>query len=117
MAKIEGLERSQKRLARIPQRMRIEVRVVLDKSADELVAMQKRLVAVDEGDLRVSIRKRDGRHDLSVEVFTDDFKARWIEFGTVSQPSQPYFFGPYRASKKRIKSRTTRAMRKAVKGK
>lgn len=94
--------------------MRAEVKASLNQSADELVAFQKRLVPVDDGDLRDSIQKRDGKHELSVEVFTEDFKARWQEFGTVKMRAQPFFYPPYRASKRRIKSRTSRAVRKAV---
>lgn len=119
MAKVEGLARLKRRFAKLPQRMKTEVRLSLEKSADELVEFQKRLAPDDPRtaapDLKSSIRKRDGRHELSVEVFTDDFKAAWLEFGTVNMSARPYFFPAYRASKKRIKSRTSRAVKKAVK--
>lgn len=94
--------------------MRAEVRPAIDQSADELIAFQKRLAPKDEGALEESIRKRDGAHELSVEVFTDDFKARWQEFGTVNMSAQPFFFPPYRSLRRRIKSRISRAVRKAV---
>lgn len=116
--RIEGLDRLKKRFARLPARMRAEVRASLEKSADELVAMQKRLAPVDDGDLRDSIRKEDGRHELSIEVKAGDrkvFYAAMVEFGTVNAPAQPFFFGPYRALRKRMRSRTSRAVRKAVK--
>lgn len=118
MAKVEGLERLKRRFAKLPAKMRTEVKASLEKSADELVAMQKRLVPVDEGDLRDSIEKREGQHELSVEVTGGDdkaFYARFVEFGTASQPAQPYFFPAYRSLRKRIKNRTRRAVRKAVK--
>lgn len=118
MVKIEGLAHLKKRLASLPQKIRTEVKASLETSADELVAFQRRLVPVDRGDLRDSILKRDGRHELSVEVVAGNnkaFYAAMVEFGTVNAPAQPYFFPPYRALKKRIKSRTSRAVKKAVK--
>lgn len=115
MAKVEGLERLKQRFAKLPQKMRTEVRAAIDQSADELVAFQKRLVPVETGELRDSIQKRDGRHELSVEVFSDNFKARWQEFGTVKMAASPFFYPPYRALRRRIKGRISRAVRKAVK--
>lgn len=128
-SRVEGLERLKARFAKIPPAMRDEVRIAIEKGADELVEMQKRLAPVESGELRDSIRKRDGGHGLSVEVFTDDFKARWVEFGTSAHvaggefsgaqipsiPARPFFFPAYRALRKRIKSRITRAVSKAVK--
>ena len=117
MAKVEGLERLKRRLAKLPKKMKAEVKVALEKSADELVAMQRRLVPVDQGDLRDSIQKRDGNHELSVEVVAGSdkaFYATFVEFGTRERPAQPFFFPPYRALRKRIKSRTSRAVGKAV---
>jgi HK97 gp10 family phage protein len=119
MAKVEGLEKLKARFAAIPKEMKVQVRAAIEKSADELVAFQKRLAPDDPRtpapDLKSSIRKRDGRHELSVEVFTDDFKARWLEFGTVKMSARPFFFGPYRTLRRRIKSRISRAVKKAVK--
>lgn len=118
MAKVEGLEHLKKRLARLPQGIRARVRAALDKSADELVGIQQRLVPVDQGDLRDSLQKREGRHDLSVDVVAGNkkaFYAPFVEFGTAKAPAEPFFFPPYRAMRKRIKSRTSRAVRAAVK--
>lgn len=117
MARLEGLERLKRRLARLPARMRTEVKAALETSADELVEFQKRLVPVESGALRDSIVKRDGRHELSVEVSAgnnDAFYAPFVEFGTVDTPASPFFFPPYRALRRRIRGRTSRAVRKAV---
>ncbi len=77
-----------------------------------------------------------GDPDLTVHVHAGDAKAwyaRIVEFGTRNQrvvdnyfghrgvkvsvgalPANPFFYGPYRVLKKRIKSRVSRATRKAV---
>jgi HK97 gp10 family phage protein len=118
VTKVEGLERLKKRFARLPAKMKAEVKVAIETGADELVAMQKRLVPVDQGDLQDSIRKEPGRHEMSVSVKAGSnraFYARFQEFGTVDHPPQPFFFPPYRALRRRIRSRIGRAVSKAVK--
>lgn len=129
-SRVEGLARLKARWGKIPARLKTEVRPALEKSADELVGFQKRLVAVggvdDEhaGRLRDSIHKEDGRHELSVAVIAggaatkvDGYNYAFAnEFGTQKVAAQPFFFPPYRSSKKRFAGRITRAMKKAIKG-
>ena len=125
MAKVEGLERLKRRLARLPAKMKAQVKPAIHQGADELVAMQKRLAPVGKGDpkngirLRDSIHKEDGPHELAVVVIADDpvgkfNNARLQEFGTTDTPAQPYFYPPYRALRRRIRGRITRAVGKAV---
>lgn len=120
MARVQGADRIARRFARLPSQMRARVRPALHQGADELVAWQKRLAPDDPTtpppDLRSSIRKKMGEHDLAVVVFTDDFKARWLEFGTVKMAARPFFFPPYRALRRRIRGRISRAVKKAVHG-
>lgn len=116
--KIEGLDKLKAKLARIPVETKREIKAALEKSADELVAMQGRLVPVDTGDLSDSIQSKPGRHDLAVEVSAgggDAFYGHFVEFGTVNTPAQPFFFPAYRALRRRIRGRITRATKKAAK--
>lgn len=70
--------------------------------------------------------------DLTITIYagnSEAFYARWIEFGTSAHaaggkfkgaqipsiPAQPFFYVSFRASRKRIKSRLTRAINKAAK--
>lgn len=72
-----------------------------------------------------------GAGNMFITVYAGDDRAyysRWIEFGTSPRlnggkfagtqhpgtPARPFFFPAYRALKKRIKSRTSRAIRKAA---
>lgn len=109
------LVRLTKRLNAIPKAVRDAVQPALDVSADELVARMQHLAPVDEGDLRRSIRKEPGDHELSRKVMTDDYKASWVEHGTVKQAANPFFWPAFRLSRKRIANRLKRAIRKAVK--
>lgn len=115
--RVEGIDRLTRRFSRLPAKMKAEVKLALEQSADELVGFQKRLAPVDDGDLRDSIRKRPGQHELAVEVAAGDKKTFYVgmvEFGTINAPAQPFFFPAYRSLRKRIKGRTSRAVKKAV---
>lgn len=104
----------------------------MEKSADEIVDMMKRLVPVDKGDLRDSIGwtwgdPPDGAtvvasavssDGIAITIFAgggDAFHARFVEFGTRNMPAQPFFYVSWRANRKRVLARTKRALRKAVK--
>lgn len=134
MAKVEGLERLKRRLEALPKAAKTEVRAVLEKTADEHVALAKRIAPKgDKHALEQSIHKRAGRHDLSVETAaggkattkpTTPKAAREKseydyalaqEFGTQDMPANPFFFSSWRTMRKKVRGRATRAMRKAVK--
>ncbi|MBY3333748.1 HK97 gp10 family phage protein [Rhizobium laguerreae] len=70
--------------------------------------------------------------DLTITVYAGDsesYQARWIEFGTSAHTAggkfagatipaiaaSPFFFVSYRANRKKVKSRITRAINKAAK--
>lgn len=129
---VQGVAELNRKLAAIPAKVEAKTRLAMEKGAEELVAMMKRLVPVDQGDLRDSIQWKWGEapkgafkiadstpdsRGLKISVFATDFKARWIEFGTLKMRAQPFFFPSYRALRKRIKSRITREMKKAIQGK
>lgn len=131
-ARIEGLARLRRKLTRLPRETDLEIRAAMMKGADEIVALMKSRVAVDEGELRDSIGwtwgaapkgaiKTDsvGSGRLAITIYAgsqDVFWARWVEFGTSrGAPAQPYFYNSYHALKKRAKARIARAVRKATK--
>lgn len=70
--------------------------------------------------------------DLTITIYAGNsqaFWARWVEFGTASHtaggkfegatipaiPASPFFYVSYRANRKKVKSRITRAINKAAK--
>jgi HK97 gp10 family phage protein len=127
---VKGVRELNKAVAAMPKRVENAARKAMEKGADELVAMMKRLVPVDSGDLRNSIAWKWGEppkgaivlaesapteRGLKITVYATDFKARWIEFGTVKMGAQPFFFPSYRSLRKRIRSRIQREMKKAIK--
>lgn len=117
-SRVEGMDALKRRLAAFTAETKAEVRKALDASADEMVATARALAPVDEGDLRASIRKADGDHELEVSVLAGDeraFYARFVEFGRAGQPARPFFWPAYRALQKRIRSRISRATNAAAK--
>lgn len=119
MAEIKGLTNLQKKLKAMPREVKRGIRDAQKKGADEVTALQKQLVPVQTGGLRDSIRNYDASDDTGIRrrmVAGNDeaYHAAFVEFGTVNAPAHPYFFAAYRALKKRIKSRQTRAINKAL---
>lgn len=141
---VVGLNKLQADLEkRIPARIREANIRALEKGANELVAMIKRLVPKDElklmnsvgwtwGDApegSITIASVGGRQfgTLRITVFMGDattivYNSRGIafqnallqEFGTKNMPANPSFYPSYRALRKRIRSRVRRESRKAI---
>ncbi|MBD9569037.1 HK97-gp10 family putative phage morphogenesis protein [Ensifer sp. ENS08] len=125
----KGVKELEKKLLAMPKRVEIAARKAMEKGADELVQMMRRLVPVDQGDLRESIAWTWGEapkesvvlaesepdaRGLKITVYATDYKARWIEFGTIKMRAQPFFFPSYRTLRKRIQSRIKREVKKAI---
>lgn len=122
-ARFSNVGRANRRLKAIPFEVKRAVQAAIDQNGAELVAAMKRAAPEDEGDLIASIhyRKRDfvSQQDQlgGVVVAGDDevFYARMVEFGTPLQVAQPFFHPIYRAYRRRMKNRRSRAARKAIK--
>ncbi|WP_242224032.1 HK97-gp10 family putative phage morphogenesis protein [Shinella zoogloeoides] len=130
---VEGVAAFKKKLTvTIPARVEAAARAAMEKSAEELVAMMKRLAPVDTGDLQMSISWTWGKapegatviaessedsRGLKITVYAGSkaaYYVRWQEFGTSQMRAHPFFFPSWRALRKRIKSRITREMKKAI---
>ena len=97
---VQGIADLNNKVAAIPARVEARARAAMEKGADELVAMMKRLVPVDDGDLRDSIgwtwgdapagakviaQSDVGERGLKITIYAGSEKAyyaAWVEFGT-----------------------------------
>ncbi|MBB2818997.1 UNVERIFIED_ORG: HK97 gp10 family phage protein [Rhizobium esperanzae] len=97
---VQGIGDLNKKVALIPKRIELAARGAMEKGADELVAMMKRLVPKDSGDLRDSIgwtwgnapkgskviaQSDPNERGLRITVYAGSEKAyyaAWVEFGT-----------------------------------
>lgn len=103
MAKIKNRTRLIAKLNKLPAAIKAEIRKPMEKGADQIVAMQRSMVPVADGDLLDSInwvygeapkgaitigRKTDSTgpiNDLKITIFAGNevaYYARWVEFGT-----------------------------------
>lgn len=131
MARILNLAKINARLGSLPKKARIEARAALEKNANELAATQRALAPQGAtGNLRRSIRVVPGDHELHVRVVAGgeltttevrggsgvpfDYSLA-VEFGTVDTGADPFFYSPYRLSRKRMTRRAKRALSKAAK--
>lgn len=162
-AKFEGRESLLRKMKAMPPAVRSAIKQALAQGADEITAMQKRLVRRVSGELHDSITQTwgggrvryssvgtrtesAGDPDLTVRLSAGNAKVRYahlVEFGTGphnvtrgarkkysgmvhaltrkgkarqhpgSKP-QPFFFPPYRALRRRVRSRISRATSRAV---
>lgn len=142
MSRIENRERLLRKMAALPAVARKVMAEAVQTSADELVALQRRLCPTKTGALRDSITVRKGSFSLAssgilaagggarsgLTVRGDDdltatitagsktaYYARFVEFGTLKTLPQPFFYPPYRLMKRRLKGRISRSARKAAK--
>lgn len=125
----------------IPKHVRDANRDAMEKGATETVAMMKRLVPVETGELRDSIGWTWGDapagslvvgtvggskySTMRIVIYAGNEKtrvgsrnqfqlARIMEFGTQFMPAQPYFFPSWRTMKKRTRDRIKRATKQAI---
>lgn len=142
MTKIQGLDRLNRKLAKLPAVAKQMIRQAMEAKANEIVAMMKNLVPVDDGTLRDSIGwtwgkapkgsltlasvKATGDSDMTLTIYAGNkeaFYARWVEFGTARHENGGLFAGSihpgttaqpfFFVSWRANKRRTVRAIRKA----
>lgn len=131
---VQGLDRLKARFDAIPQAVREAAKTELERSAQEIVDAMKRFAPSETGALRNSIGWTWGDApagsmtvgtvggaeygSLRITIYAgggDAFYARFQEFGTVKMTAHPFFFPAWRAKKRKVKSRLSRAISKAIK--
>lgn len=126
----------EKKLKRLPDAVKAQIRKAMEAGADEIVALAKSLVPVDSGALKDSIGWTWGRApkgamtlakvasnqlgaELTLTIYAGNSDAGWyarfVEFGTRNAAAQPFFFVSYRALRRRVRSRITRSITKSAK--
>lgn len=134
MQRFSNRDRLNRRLAALPKTVRRAMEVQNAKNAADLVATMKGLAAVskDSGTLQSTITHRDDsdRGGISQRIsaggsattrpvrkgakaFYDYANA--VEYGTSDTQATPFFWPAWRLMRRRLRSRMTRATKKAVK--
>src|SRR5262245_10926966 len=124
-----SVEEFKRQLAEIAPSIQAEALTEVDKQANRLVDLMRTAVPVKSGKLRQSIRVEPGPNKVSrrvvaggklttVEVRSGsgvayDY-ARAVEFGTVNERAQSFFWPSYRLMKRSIKSALSRASKRGI---
>ena len=127
------------RLAKIPDIAREAAAAAMEEGAQEIVDAMKAAAPVQSGDLRDSIgwtwgevpagsfmidEIRSGRNrgeqyaTLRIKIYAgnrDAFYARFQEFGTRSQPAQPFFYVTWSKERAKFRRKIRAAIRKRIK--
>lgn len=137
---VEGLAKFEARWKRIPKKAVENVRLAMEKSATEIVEEMRARAPRDSGALADSIGWTWGEapagsftigtvggrefSSLRITIFAgtrnkglgdqDAFYARFQEFGTINMFANPFFFPVWRARRKRVRQRVSRAISKAI---
>lgn len=133
MAKVHGVKDMQAKWSAVPRSVEINVRAVLEEIADELVQQMFSQAPQDTGDLAGAIgwtwgdvptgsvavgnvaMSEDANPKITVYAGdADTFYARFVEFGTQKMPAQPFFFPVWRANRRRVRSKITKSLKKAI---
>jgi hypothetical protein len=125
------VQRLMRKIAAIPPAVVQVAKPGVERAGDRLVKRIKSIAPVSEleanpGELRDSVRREAGDHDLAVVVIEDarDEKGRFIpkhvEHGHKAPdgshvPAVPHFWPSYRVERKAMRSQVGRAMTKAAK--
>ena len=137
---VEGLSNLQRRFHALPAAVQKAVRETMERNADEIVDMMKRLAPVESGALRDSIGWTWGAapkgsmslgtvgaspaSPIAITIYAgtrdkalggrDAFYARFQEYGTKNMPANPFFWPSIRTNRTRGRSRLSRNARKAA---
>lgn len=133
---VQGLDRLNARFAAIPAKVREAAKAELERSAEEICATMRRFASrgrtgkmaasvgwtwgdAPAGTMKIGTVGGKEYGALSITIYAgggDAFYARFQEFGTREMRAHPFFFPAWRAHKKKVKARLTRAINKAIKG-
>ena len=127
------------RLAKIPDIAREAAAAAMEEGAQEIVDAMKMAAPLQSGDLRDSIgwtwgevpagsfmideirsgkNKGDQYATLRIKIYAGNreaFYARFQEFGTRSQPAQPFFFPTWRKERAKFRRKIRDRIRKRIK--
>lgn len=88
---IKGTRQLSAKIKALSEGSKADLRKSLDKTADEAVVFARALAPVESAELRDSIHRRDGDHELHVIVEAGADYALHVEGGTKDTKARPFF--------------------------
>lgn len=133
MTQLKGEREFRRRLRSIPDKVRAEVVAAMEGASERVVRDMKALAPkgsslelvnsigwtwgeAPRGSITVGKMKGGKGYDrLQITIYAggdEAFYARFQEFGTVRMPANPFFFPAWRANRRGVRSRITRAVKR-----
>jgi HK97 gp10 family phage protein len=132
---VDGVSKFNARWRAIPEKAKKQVRFAMEEAANDIVeeiwsiapqGATGRLGAsigwtwgdAPKGSLTIGTVGGKEYGTMRITIYAgggDAFYARFLEFGTIKAPAHPFFFPVWRARRKRVKNRITRAVRQTIK--
>jgi HK97 gp10 family phage protein len=115
---IQNRERLRAKARALRAKVAASVTPAVRQAAEVIMATQRRLVPVDDGDSihqEPDVKSENATRVLIIAGGQPAPHARIIEFGSLRQPAQPFFFPGYRVERRRAKALIAKAVRAAVK--
>lgn len=110
--KVTGKKKVEKEMVQKMEDLKEQAKDILEMNAYEYEGTAKRLVPVDTGKLRASIKTEGNADRTSFKVTANTHYAGYVEYGTHKQKAQPYM-GPAKSIQE---NKLRRDMYKLTKG-
>lgn len=119
MVRLKGLDKFLKHIDGMDKRLSSSVKQAVTQNALEMEAKAKNLVPVDTGHLRrsISTEVKETSNSISAEVGTNVEYGIYVEFGTSTQPEQPFMNPAFQSQKTQFEKDMKEALKKGVDGK
>lgn len=103
--RIDGLVEAKEMFSRLPDALHAEVADTIEKAAEIIESEAKLRVPYEDGDLHDSIGLNIREDGLMAAVGAGAFYARFVEFGWLYAPAQPYLFPAFRWGARYVRGR------------
>jgi HK97 gp10 family phage protein len=101
---VDGLTEAKQTLAALPEAFREEIADAIDVGSAIILSEAARRVPVRTGKLKSSLSRSVRGDGQEAIVGSNDFKSKFIEFGTNDTPAQPFLFPAFRLGAKYIRA-------------
>jgi len=100
---IDGLDEAQATVQALPEAFKDQVRDAIDVGSRIILTEAVRRVPVRTGALKSSLSRSVRGDGQEAIVASNDFKSKFIEFGTNDTPAQPFLFPAFRLGARYIR--------------
>lgn len=112
---IDGLDRLRHKMKNLDDLERRAVAAEFKESAETILAGAKRNAPRRTGSYAESLKREEQDDNVGQVVGTNDFRAKWLEFGTVKASAHPHLFPAFEEERPKLVRNLVRALDRAHK--